>query len=164
MRIIAIDPGFERIGIAVVEKNDGKEKLMYSECFKTKKGDLFETRLVQIGEKMTNIIKEWSPEALAIETLFFNTNKKTASRVSEARGVIIHQFAKFNLPIYEYTPLQIKIAVSGYGRAPKKQVDDMVRSLITIEKDAINDDEMDAIAIGITCLASILACSKNSIS
>jgi len=154
MRVLSIDPGFERVGIAILEKNKAQEKLLYSDCFKTSSKELFEKRLVLIGEEIVRVIQKWSPDALAIETLFFNTNQKTAFRVSEARGVIIYQSAKLGLSVHEYTPLQIKIAVTGYGKAPKKQVDDMVRTLIPIEKKNMNDDEMDAIAVGITCLAS----------
>jgi len=158
MRVLSIDPGFEKIGIAILEKIKNKEILKYSECFYTSSSDKFENRILLIGAHIKNIIKEWKPEALAIETLFFNSNQKTAMRVSEARGVIIYMAKSAGLEIYEYTPLQVKIASTGYGRATKKQVDDMVRKIINIEKTIIKDDEMDAIAIGITCLASIPTC------
>ena len=157
MRIISIDPGFERLGIAVLERDSKsrKEKLIHSECFKTKSSLPFNERLVLLGERVREIIKEFSPEALSIETLFFTTNQKTAMRVSEARGVIIYEGARADLAIHEYTPLQIKVAVTGYGKATKSQVNDMVGKLISIPNKISSDDEMDAIACGLTCLAHI---------
>ena len=87
MRIIAIDPGFERVGIAVMEKLSGKESLLYSDCFKTPASSTFPDRLLMIGKEVEKLIRKWNPGALAIETLFFNSNQKTALRVSEARGL-----------------------------------------------------------------------------
>jgi len=155
MRVLAIDPGFERVGIAILEKDTGaSETLIYSSCFITDKALLFEERLLLIGKEILRVIGEYTPDALAIETLFFNTNQKTALRVSEARGVIVYTAKSNGLKIFEYTPLQIKIAVTGYGKAPKNQVADMTQKLISIPKKPKYDDEMDAIAIGLTCLAS----------
>lgn len=154
MRILSIDPGFERLGIALIDKEkSGKEILVYSECFKTKKEDAFPIRLHQVGEKIQNIIQEYRPDILAIETLFLTTNQKTVMHVSEARGVIIYEAMRGNLVIYEYTPLQIKIAVTGYGRADKKQVMGMVPKIITLREKSASDDELDAIAVGLTCVA-----------
>jgi crossover junction endodeoxyribonuclease RuvC len=156
MRIIAIDPGLERVGIAILDKERGsKETLVFSECFKTKSSLSLPERLNLIGVHLNEIILEYKPEALAIESLFFTTNQKTAMVVSQARGVIIYEGAKNNLPIYEYTPLQIKVAVTGYGKATKTQVDSMVQKLIIISKKIKSDDEMDAVAIGLTCFACI---------
>ncbi|TSC54718.1 MAG: crossover junction endodeoxyribonuclease ruvC [Parcubacteria group bacterium LiPW_30] len=156
MRIIAIDPGLERVGIAILDKErGGKETLVFSECFKTKSSLTLSERLNLIGVHLNEIILEYKPEALAIESLFFTTNQKTAMVVSQARGVIIYEGAKNNLPIYEYTPLQIKVAVTGYGKATKTQVDSMVQKLIIISKKIKSDDEMDAVAIGLTCFACI---------
>jgi len=155
MRILAIDPGFERVGIAVLEKQDRKERLLYSSCFKTLSSEPFATRLNMIGTEITRLVKEWGPDGLAIETLFFNTNQKTVMRVAEARGVIIYAATSLGLSLYEYTPLQIKIAVTGYGRATKTQVEGMVNRLIEVKKPVLHDDEMDAIAIGLTAIASI---------
>jgi len=155
MRVLAIDPGFERVGIAILEKDvGGQDILLYSTCFTTDKALLFEERLLLIGNEILRVINEYAPNALAIETLFFNTNQKTALRVSEARGVIIYTAMSSGLKIFEYTPLQIKIAVTGYGKAPKAQVALMTQKLVSINKELKYDDEMDAIAIGLTCLAS----------
>ena len=156
MRIIAIDPGLERVGIAILDKErGGKETLVFSECFKTKSSLSLSERLNLIGGHLNETILEYRPEALAIESLFFTTNQKTAMVVSQARGVIIYEGAKNKLLIYEYTPLQIKVAVTGYGKATKTQVDSMVQKLITISKKIKSDDEMDAVAIGLTCFACI---------
>jgi crossover junction endodeoxyribonuclease RuvC len=154
MIILGIDPGFERIGIAIIEKDGkGKEILLYSECFKTSAKLLFYDRILLIGEKIESISKEYKPKALAIEKLFFTTNQKTVMGVAEARGVIIYSAIKHGLKVFEYTPPQIKIAVTGYGKSDKSAVMSMVPKLIKIEKSIKSDDELDAIAIGLTCSA-----------
>ncbi|MFA7286010.1 MAG: crossover junction endodeoxyribonuclease RuvC [Candidatus Paceibacterota bacterium] len=156
MIILGIDPGYERIGIAILEKNKGeKERLIFSECFKTSKDINFEHRLVLIGEKIETVIKEYKPEVMAIETLFLNTNQKTVMHVSEARGVIIYEGVKNRLDLFEATPPQIKIATTGYGRADKKDVLKMVRLLIKIDENKKSDDELDAIAIALTACAHL---------
>lgn len=152
MRIIAIDPGYERLGIAVLNKTK-KEELLFSECFKTKASFNFFDRLTLIGQEVARVIEEFSPEALAIENLFLETNQKTAMRVAEARGAIIYQARVLGLEIYEYTPLQIKVATTGYGKATKGQVMAMVKKLISGAESIKQDDEMDAIAIGLTHFA-----------
>jgi crossover junction endodeoxyribonuclease RuvC len=154
MKILAIDPGFERVGIAVIDHSPGqKDVLLYSTCFKTKASLPFHERLALIGAKMEEIIKIYKPKALAIEKLYFTTNQKTVMGVAEARGVIIYSASRNGLAIYEYTPPQIKVAVTGYGKADKNMVISMVPKLITMEKKSTSDDELDAIAIGLTCLA-----------
>jgi crossover junction endodeoxyribonuclease RuvC len=155
MIILAIDPGYERVGIAILEKEiKNKEKLLYSECFKTSPKLPHSERLKLIGEKIENIILEWKPQALSIEKLFFNTNQKTALLVAEARGVIVYQASHEDIPVFEYTPLQVKIAVTGYGRSEKKQIMAMVPKLVVVEKKIKSDDEFDAIALGLTLFAS----------
>ncbi|OGD67119.1 crossover junction endodeoxyribonuclease RuvC [Candidatus Campbellbacteria bacterium RIFOXYC2_FULL_35_25] len=155
MKIISIDPGYERVGIAILEKNDrGKEELIYSDCFKTSSKIPLTERLFLIGQEIDKLIKEYAPKALAIETLFFTTNQKTVMGVSEARGVIMYQALFNKIPVFEYSPLQIKIATTGYGKSDKKQVISMVNKLIKINKDIKYDDEYDAIATGLTHLAS----------
>ena len=131
MIILGIDPGYDRVGIAVVEKNEKtKETLIHSECFQTSSKDDFYTRLGQVGTRVAAVISEYSPDALAIESLFITKNQKTAMRVSEARGVIAYEAVRKNIPIYEYTPLQIKIAVTGHGGSDKTQVTKMIPLLI----------------------------------
>lgn len=154
MKVLAIDPGFERIGIAII-KNELKERdvLVYSTCFKTSAKIPFNERLKAIGEEIEIIIKKYKPEVLAIEKLFFTTNQKTVMGVSEARGAIIYVASHLGLKIFEYTPPQIKVAVTGYGKADKNQIMSMVPKLIKIEIPTKSDDEIDAIAVGLTCLA-----------
>lgn len=157
MRILGIDPGFERLGIAVLEKikSDKKERVVFSECFKTSaKLDFFE-RLHLIGEEVRKIIKKYNPEVLSIETLFLNTNQKTVMRVAEARGVVVYEAARAGLQIFEASPPQIKIATTGYGRADKTQIMKMVKILVEIDKLKTSDDELDAIAIALTAFAHL---------
>lgn len=161
MRILAIDPGYERMGIAILEHNHGKKDiLLHSECLQTSAKLQFCERLRILGSEVENCAKKWSPDMLAIETLFYNTNQKTAMRVSEARGAIIYEAMRCGLEIHEYTPLQIKIAVTGYGRGDKKHVIAMIPKLISIRKVIKYDDEYDAIAIGLTCIASFIIESR----
>lgn len=154
MKILAIDPGYERIGIAVIERlPKQKEILVYSACFKTKVGFPFHERLISIGAEIERIVKKYKPVALAIEKLYFTTNQKTAMGVAEARGVIIYSATKYGVSLFEYSPPQIKVAVTGYGKASKEMIMSMVPKLIKIEGKISSDDELDAIAIGLTCLA-----------
>jgi crossover junction endodeoxyribonuclease RuvC len=154
MKIIAIDPGYERLGIAILEKGTGKESLVFSECFITSTKEKHENRLKLIGLEIERIIKKYQPEAMGIETLFFKTNAKTAMKVSEARGIMLYEAAKNNLKVLEFTPLQIKVAVTGYGKSDKDQVTEMVKRLIKITEPIKYDDEYDAIAVGLTFFAS----------
>lgn len=154
MKILAIDPGYERMGMAVLEGAVGKEQVVFSDCVRTKAGDAHASRLVIIGKEIGKTIEKYAPEAVAVETLFLITNQKTAMMVSEARGVILCEAARHNLPVYEYTPLQIKIAVTGYGRGDKKSVIGMVKKLVNMNKPKALDDEYDAIAVGLTHFAS----------
>ena len=154
MKIISIDPGFERIGIAIIEKtNLNKDLLVFSECFKTRADIPFPERLKNIGTEIEKVIKKYKPSVMAIEKLYFTTNQKTVMGVSEARGTILYMASKNNLSIYEYTPPQIKVAVTGYGKASKEMILSMVPKLIDINSNINSDDELDAIAIGLTCLA-----------
>ena len=154
MKILAIDPGFERIGIAILEKKKGsKDTLVYSNCFKTSSKIPFHERLTVIGNEIESIINKYKPVALAIEKLYFTTNQKTVMGVAEARGVIVYCGSKNGLLLFEYTPPQIKVAVTGYGKADKNMVMSMVPKLINMDNLSHSDDELDAIAIGLTCFA-----------
>jgi len=162
MRIISIDPGYERLGIAVIEKlpkqktldkTQGKEVLIFSECFKTKSTLPHEKRLGLIGEEIEKIIKKYKPEVLATEKLFFSGNQKTAMLVAEARGVILYTGQKLGLKIFEYRPNEVKIAITGYGASEKRQIIEMVKKLIVCDQISNSDDEFDAIAIGLTHFA-----------
>jgi crossover junction endodeoxyribonuclease RuvC len=157
MRVLSIDPGYERLGIAIIEKDkekkNEKEVYIYSETFQTSSKLPFVERLLLLGQRVEEIIKEHKPDILSIEKLFFNTNQKTATNVAETRGVIIYLSLKNKMKVYEYTPLEIKLAVGGHGRADKKQVIFMVKQLISITKEVKYDDEYDAIAVGLTFFA-----------
>jgi crossover junction endodeoxyribonuclease RuvC len=155
MKILGVDPGYERLGIAILEKKGGKEEVIYSECFHTDKKSVFPERLVMIGDKIEKVIKIYKPEMLAIETLFLNTNQKTAMKVSESRGVVIYKAKKLGLEIFEGSPPQIKMATTGHGGADKEQVKKMVKMLVKIDESKKSDDELDAIAIALTAFANI---------
>ena len=155
MKLLAIDPGYERIGIAILEKTTGgKETLLYSDCFKTSAKLTFAERLVLIGDEIERVVKKYKPTALAIEKLYFAKNTTTAMGVAEARGVIIYEATKHGCKIYEYTPMEIKVAVTGYGKATKENITFMTQKLIDLPKNKkMIDDELDAIAVGLTCFA-----------
>ena len=162
MRILGIDPGFERLGIAILEKVASakgfgvpKEHVIFSECFKTSAKLEFHERLRLIGEEVKRVIKKYQPEVLAIETLFLNTNQKTVMHVAEARGVVVYEAALAGLRVFEASPPQIKIATTGYGRANKEQMIKMVKILVDLDKNKTSDDELDAIAIALTAFAHL---------
>jgi crossover junction endodeoxyribonuclease RuvC len=149
-RVLGIDPGFDRIGVAVLEK----EKVLFSDCIETDRKLPYQKRLFQIGERIRKIINKWQPQELAIESLFFNQNITNGIRVAEARGVVIYESTRAGLTVYEYSPQAVKIGVTGYGRADKKQMETMIRKLVTLSRAKKLDDELDAIALGITHLAT----------
>jgi crossover junction endodeoxyribonuclease RuvC len=153
MIILGIDPGYERVGVSVLEKLHNKTTLLYSECILTDKKDSLSERMYAIGLKVEELIKEYSPSVLAIEDLFFTSNQKTVMGVSAVRGIIIYIAKKNSMSVYEYTPLQIKIALTGYGRADKNQVSFMVQKLLSLSLEKKLDDEMDAIACALTASA-----------
>ena len=153
MRVIGIDPGYDRLGVSIIEQINGKEKLLFSSTIQTSSKDKFIKRMYQLGVELERIIKEYKPNFFAIEKLYFNSNQKTATNVSEVRGALIFLALQNNLEVFEYTPLQIKVAITGQGRADKKQVIFMVDRLIKINKKIKYDDEYDAIACGLTFLA-----------
>ena len=154
-RILGIDPGFDRLGVCVLDKNGEKETVVYSTCITTSKKDTFEKRLVALGDGVEAIIKKYSPNELAIETLFFTTNQKTIITVAEVRGVCIYLSHKYGLPIYEYSPPQIKLAITGYGKASKEDIAYMIPKILKQPLlVGVLDDEIDAIAIALTHSAS----------
>ena len=154
MRVIAVDPGYERLGVAVVERAGGREVVLHSDCLITPKIAL-PLRLRMLGEKFEALITAWSPEYFATEKLFFESNQKTSLGVAEAKGMLSYLAAKHGLASAEFTPLQVKMAVTSYGRADKQQVILMLHRLVSIEKKIAHDDEYDAIAVGLTCLATM---------
>lgn len=152
MRILGIDPGFDRLGIAVIEGDPSRPTLIMSACVLPAKGAPSE-RLAFVSRAITEAILEYSPDALAIETLFFGVNKKTALGVAEARGAILAAAGLASLPVIECTPQQVKLAVTGHGGADKASVASMIPHLLILPPKDRLDDELDAIAVGITALA-----------
>ncbi|MBV9349239.1 MAG: crossover junction endodeoxyribonuclease RuvC [Patescibacteria group bacterium] len=144
-RIIAVDPGYDRVGIAVLEGNT----LIHSECFVPAKGAL-ENRLREVHGRAREIIREYEPRSLALETLFFSKNQKTAIGVAEARGVIMLAAVEAGIPLAEYSPQAVKIAVTGQGNADKRGVIKMVERMVNLPSAGKRyDDEYDAIALGL---------------
>ncbi len=154
MRVLAVDPGYHRLGVAVVKSDKEKEELLYSGCLVTDQGDTLAERFVALGLEFEALLLEYKPDAVAIEKLFFNQNQKTAMAVAEARGVVIYLAGRAGCLVYEFGPQEIKIAITGYGKSSKKQVFLMLRRLISGVPEKAFDDEHDAIAIGLTALAS----------
>ena len=155
MKLLAIDPGYGRVGFAVGEKREGKPVVLLSECLETDAGKEYEERLREIGKRMQEIIDEYKPEEMVIEKLFFAKNKKTALRVAEVRGMCIHEARANDMKVTEYTPNQIKNAVTGDSRADKEQMKRMIALLVKLEGDQKRkDDEYDAIAAIITHFAA----------
>jgi len=156
MIILGIDPGFGRMGCAVLEKTAKGENLVYSACLVSDKKLAHEKRLLSLGKKLEKIIEKYKPDVIAVEKLFFFKNQKTIIGVAEARGMILYLAALKNIPIKEFTPLEIKIAMAGYGRAGKTQVQKMAAAILNLKKKPRYDDEMDAIACSLTCSASVI--------
>lgn len=153
MKVLAIDPGFGRCGVALLDGSGTKAILSYSTCIETSPKLSFGERLLSIADELIALIHTHKPDILAIEELYFSNNQKTALRVAEARGMILYLAYANHLRVVEYNPVTIKIALTGYGRANKEQVTKMVEKLILVEKTPETDDEYDAIAVGLTALA-----------
>lgn len=153
MRVLAIDPGYDRLGVAVMEHDGQKEVLLYSACIETDKNATFPDRLHALGQDFAAILKEYHPDCIGIETLFFNKNIKSALMVAHARGTIMYLAKATGATVYEFGPQEIKVAVTGYGKSDKNAVIDMVKRLVPTAPAQALDDEYDAIAIGITALA-----------
>jgi len=149
MIILGIDPGYAIVGYGVLEYTGIKFKVLEYGTIETKAGTDFNLRLLKIHRGMEELIKKYSPDAVAVEKIFFNTNTKTAIKVAEARGVVLLSGALSSAEVFEYTPLQVKQAVCGYGRADKNQVQQMVKLLLNLEKVPKPDDTADALAVAI---------------
>ena len=149
MIILGIDPGIAIVGWGVIEYKGNKFRTLGYGSIQTPASMKTEDRLVEIFEQMNMLIDTYNPDCISVEELFWNTNQTTGIRVSEARGVILLSAAKRGIRIFEYTPLQVKQAVVGYGRAEKKQVISMVTMLLKLEKNPKPDDTADALAIAV---------------
>lgn len=149
MIILGIDPGYAIVGIGVIEYKGNKFRPLEYNAITTKAHTLTSDRLRLIYEEINRYLDKYKPDAVAIEELFFNSNQKTAIAVAQARGVLIVSATNRQIPIYEYTPLQIKQSVTGYGRADKNQVQQMVKMLLNLNAIPKPDDAADALAVAI---------------
>ena len=147
MKILGIDPGIGRTGYAILEQSGDKICLRECGCISTSPLTKEPNRLLEIKKDIVNLIKSWQPEAICLESLFFAANVKTAMTVGQARGVVLVTAAEHKLKIIEITPLQVKIAVTGYGKADKLQVQRMIMVLLKLKKPPKPDDAADAVAI-----------------
>ncbi len=149
MKILGIDPGMAIVGYSVVEFSDGKFDLLTSGSIQTQKGNSDASRLLEIFNDMSEILEKYKPDIASIEKLFYFRNQTTIIPVAEARGVILTALEKFSIPVFEYTPMEVKQVLTGFGRADKKEVEQMVK--ITLQRDALPklDDTIDSIAIAI---------------
>lgn len=149
MRILGIDPGYAIVGYGVIEYEGNKFKVIEYGAITTNAGeDMFE-RFKSIHDDLNDLIERTKPDFMAIEELFFNSNQKTAINVAQARGVLLLSALNHGIRIFEYTPLQVKQAVVGYGRAEKQQVQQLVKMLLNLEKVPKPDDTADALAIAV---------------
>ncbi len=149
MRILGIDPGYAIVGYGIIDYNANHFSVVDYGAVTTKAHTPFEQRLVVINEGISQLISAYKPDAMAIEKLYFNTNTTTAIDVAQARGVIVLSAARSGLDIAEYTPLQVKQSVVGYGRAEKKQVQEMTRLMLNLKTVPKPDDTADALALAI---------------
>ena len=149
MRILGIDPGYATIGYGIIDYFRGRFSVVGFGAITTKAGLPFETRLCDIYDDMNTIIEKYKPDDMSIEKLYFNTNTTTAIDVAEARGVILLAAYGGGVKIAEYTPLQVKQSITGYGRAEKRQVMEMIKSFLNLEKVPKPDDTADALALAV---------------
>ena len=154
VRILGLDPGIAIVGWGVIDSENFKYKPIAYDSIMTAAGLPVEDRLSMIYTELSEIMEKYRPEVMAVEELFWNTNQKTGIVVAEARGVILLCAKQHGIPIVEYTPLQVKQAVVGYGRAEKKQVITMVTALLKLEKPPKPDDTADALALAV-CHANV---------
>ncbi len=148
-RILGIDPGFGIVGYGVIEVNEKFENMVTYGAIYTKAGDSIPKRIEKIYDSLLKILTEYNPQEAAVEELYFFRNVTTAISVGEARGVILLALEKFGVKIYEYTPMEVKLSVTGYGKATKRQVQEMVRIMLKMEDIPRPDDAADALAIAL---------------
>ena len=150
VRILGIDPGIAIVGFGLIEADRGKTRLLNYGAITTPAGLPLARRLVQIEQDMEALIAQLKPDAIAVEELFFSNNITTGIAVAHGRGIILCTAEKSGVPLYEYTPMQVKQAVTGYGKAVKKQVQEMTRILLHLPAIPKPDDTADALAMAIT--------------
>ncbi len=153
MKVLGIDPGYDRVGVALVERIDNTEEVLYSSCIETNADDELLKRVFEVGDTIEKLLIEHGPDLVAVETLFFNKNVKTAIGVAQARGAVVFAAKRNGCKVVEFGPQEIKVAITGYGKSDKFAVIDMVKRLVKNAPDSALDDEYDAIAVGVTALA-----------
>ena len=149
MKILGIDPGMAIVGYGLIEINKEEIKLLTSGSIQTDKKLSDSKRLLEIQEDLSTIVKKYKPDCASVEELFFFKNQKTVIPVAEARGVILTVLEKYNIPTFSYTPMEVKQVLTGYGRAEKKEVEQMVKISLGTDTLPKLDDTVDAIAIAI---------------
>jgi crossover junction endodeoxyribonuclease RuvC len=152
MRILAIDPGYDRLGLAVIEGDPSRPTYIWSDCVTPSKGAR-ERRLARVYAEVAGALEDYAPDLLALETLFFSTNVRTAIGVAEARGAILAAAGAAGISVTEHSPQSVKLAVTGNGRSDKAAVARMVPKVIALPPRKRLDDEFDAIALAIAALA-----------
>ena len=150
MKILGIDPGMAIVGYSILEFDGGNMELLHSGSIQTTKKERESARLLQIYNDMNTVVESYKPDVCAIEKLFFFRNQTTVMPVAHARGVILTVLEKYNIPIYEYTPMEVKQILTGYGRADKKEVEQMVKLALQTDNLPKLDDTVDSIAIAIS--------------
>ena len=148
--MLGVDPGFGRVGFGVIEKSGSDWIHVAHGCIETSSKHTLSDRLMEVHENLILVIKKYRPDRAALEELFFAKNAKTAMQVGQARGVLLLTLLQAGLPVDEYTPLEVKQAVTGYGRAEKVQLQKMIAMLLHLPKKPIQDDAADALAIALT--------------
>lgn len=149
MIIMGIDPGFAITGYGIIKYEGNRFTVLEYGAITTHVGEAFSLRLKKLNNEIKTLIRIYGPDAFAAEELFFNTNAKTAIKAAQGRGAAIVAAADFNLEVFEYTPLQVKQAVTGYGRADKKQVQHMIKIMLNLRETPKPDDAADALAVAI---------------
>ena len=156
MKILGIDPGMAIVGYSILEFDGKNIGLLHSGSIQTEKGQRESARLLEIFHDMQSIVEKYKPDVCAIEKLFFLRNTTTVMPVAHARGVILTVLEQYGVKIYEYTPMEVKQVLTGYGRADKKEVEQMVKLSLGVDKLPKLDDTVDSIAIAITYTRSVL--------
>lgn len=149
MRVLGVDCGTERTGYGCIESDGRSHSMIAAGAICTKPRDPFEQRLLTIAQGLRDVISQYAPDSAAVEEVFYSQNVKTALKLSHARGVALLTIAEAGLPLGEYSPLEVKVSVVGYGRAEKQQVRLMIHSLLRISPEIESEDACDAIAVAI---------------
>lgn len=156
MKILGIDPGLGIVGYSILDFDGENSAVLHSGSIQTQKGAREASRLLEIFNDMNTIVEKYKPDCAAIEKLFFFRNQTTVMPVAHARGVILTVLEKFNIPIFEYTPMEVKQVLTGYGRADKKEVEQMVKLSLGVDRLPKLDDTVDSIAIAICHTRSVV--------